>query len=308
MGLTILYTIGYKGNVNGLRKKLEKIRSACLNLPFQEVGEVKVVKITRDHLKIWNYLQNEIGYGKKNTFGGNYICDLLMQMAGTSTGEMSAICRQKMSKPDNITDKHITVFRLFMSFLSDPSNFSYQDCIAIRDLGLELIGTSTDQMIELGEWKEEKLSDNRGRSWKEIQPMPINMVSFLTWAGEGCESSNFSFQRIHKRYVCNSFCKTQYATEFVRCHLLIIKVLDLFKAEGFEVDVSDEGEYWGTRDLSKLAENINDYTVLIKGIFGDLQDAVDKADNGVTLEAPIKTCENYMKVDDSKTVSQKSKK
>jgi len=39
MGLTIHYTIEFKGTAKQLQKKLEKVRQACRDLPFEEVGE-----------------------------------------------------------------------------------------------------------------------------------------------------------------------------------------------------------------------------------------------------------------------------
>ena len=96
------------------------------------------------------------------------------------------------------------------------------------------------------------------------------MISLYLWPGEGCESSELNFQKRKRKSVCSSFCKTQYAEQFVKCHLLVVQLLDMLKAEGFEVDVSDEGHYWQTRDLKVLAKNINDYTSLISSVFAKI--------------------------------------
>ena len=231
MGLTIHYTVEFNGTTKQLQSKLEKIRHACFNLPFEEVGEqVETVKITKDIIKIWDWLQ---------------------------------------------------------SMLSHPNNT--QDDLDMRNLIMKKLGVSTWRMIELGEWKHE---DNR--HWKVVKP--TTMVSLSLWPGEGCESSDLHFQRIRGKYICKSFCKTQYATHFARCHLLVIQLLDMLKAEGFNVDVYDEGEYWESRDIKVLAKNINESTALIAGILGSLKSAI--ADRGIVVEAPIENSKNYMKVDE----------
>jgi len=144
-------------------------------------------------------------------------------------------------------------------------------------------------MVELGEWKEEG-----NTHWKVVKP--TTMVSLPLMPGEGCESSDLHFQRIRGKYRCKSFCKTQYAKQFVKCHLLVIQLLDMLKKEGFEVDVYDEGEYWQTRDLKVLAKNINESTAVISSVLGGLKSAAEE--RGMVVDAPIETCKNIMKVDE----------
>lgn len=146
-------------------------------------------------------------------------------------------------------------------------------------------------MIQLGDFCEEE-----NRIWQERKPATV--ISFGVWAGEGCESTDFNFEKRGERWVCSSFTKTQYAEEFVKCHLLVIKVLDLFVEQGFTAKVNDEGEYWETRDLSKLAKSINEYTQMIQAICGGLKKAAEKTNRDIRIEAPIDECKNYMKVDE----------
>lgn len=231
MGLTIHYTIKHRGKKEQLKDKLEKIRQACLDLPFEEVGEVKVVKITKETWTAYKRLQQECNY------------------------------------PNN-TDE----------------NLERRDRILEENFGV-----TTWQMIEADHyWRGTKLIDCTGK--------PTTLVGLYLWPGQGCESSTLNFYKRGNKYLCKSFCKTQYAEQFAKCHLLVIQLLDMLKAEGFEVDVYDEGKYWETRDIKVLAKNINESTALIKAILGSLKSAAQQ--NGMVVEAPITECENYMKVDD----------
>ena len=72
--------------------------------------------------------------------------------------------------------------------------------------------------------------------------------------------------------------------------------MDILKEEDFEVNVSDEGDYWETRDLKALGKSINEYTSLISSVFGSLQSFAEQ--NDMTIEAPIETSKNYIKVDE----------
>ncbi len=230
MGLTIHYTIEFQGTARQLQTKLEQIKSACLDLSFEEVGEVKYVKITRDHIKIFKWLQVMLSY---------------------------------------------------------PNNG--RDNLKMRDLIMDMLSVQTWQMIELGIWHHE---GNRSRQ----EHKPTTIVSLALWPGEGCESCDLNFYKRGKVFVCHSFCKKQYATHFVGCHLLVIKLLDMLEETGFKLDVSDEGSYWETRDLSVLGKNINDYTVLVSGVFDSLKQACDESEQNLSVESPIEHCKNLVAV------------
>ena len=232
MGLTLHYNVEFNGTAKQLQAKLEKIRQACLDLPFEQVGEkVKTVKITQKIIDTYNVLQ------------------------------------KKCCHPNN-TDKNL----------------------AKRDKEIEKLGVTDWQMTEIGQWKHED-----GKHWRET--IPTTLVSLNLWPGKGCESADLNFQKRNGKFVCDSFCKTQYAEHFVQCHLLTIQLLDMLKSEGFTmVDIYDEGDYYQTRDIKILAKNINESTAMIAGILGGLQQAAKK--NGMTVEAPIEKCQNYLKVDE----------
>jgi len=188
-------------------------------------------------------------------------------------------------KTVNITEDIIRIYDGLSQKVSFPNNS--KENLAMRDSILKELGTSTWEMVELGEWKQEG-----NRSWNEIKP--TTMVSLDLWPGEGCESMDLCFQRRDGKYVCESFCKTQYSEDFVKCHLLIIKLLDILKEKGFEVEVVDEGEYWETRDMKVLAKNLNESTSSIMAI-GDMIKSGAKQ-LGMTVESAVDDCENYMEV------------
>ena len=132
---------------------------------------------------------------------------------------------------------------------------------------------------------------------------PTHVIAFSTWPGEGCEQANFGLCRfpaqievpipgrhwqrrsIHTRLTgwhWGSFCKTQYAsnptaggvTNFLRCHLSVIRMLDHAQELGILEHVSDEGDYWEKRDLESLAREVGEWNELIAGLAGELKDLV----------------------------------
>ena len=222
MGLTIGYKISTNITPEALIESLQTIRSACMDLPFEEVGEVKRIQITQDIIDTWGELQT------------------------------------KYSWPNN-TEKNL----------------------AFRDAEMKRLGVSTWEMIEYtcGHWE------------------PGEIISLNLWPGQGCESANFIFVKVKSDadYKCHSFCKTQFSENFVTHHLLVIKILDMFKEMGFDIEVNDEGEFWETRDLRKLAKNINEYTDLLSSLFKICQSQEKIC--GTSVKSPIETCKNYMKVE-----------
>jgi hypothetical protein len=156
------------------------------------------------------------------------------------------------------------------------------------------------------------------RSGVHLQVRPTHIVAFETWPGEGCEPANFGLCRypafadcevsgrrrsLHTNLIgwrWGSFCKTQYASDptcggmenFVRCHLLVIQMLDLFaKAGWFEVEVSDESDYWQHRDPQELAQTVGEWNEMIAAVVGQVKDAGQGA--GMALEAPITGFPNF---------------
>ncbi len=134
---------------------------------------------------------------------------------------------------------------------------------------------------------------------------PQHVIAFETQPGEGCEPANFGLCRypafievadqrpghsLQKRrlktgltgWCWSSFCKTQYASNpacggvqnFLRCHLSVIALLDFAKSLGMVEGVSDEGNYWETRDVEALAREVGSWNEMIAGFAGQLKDAL----------------------------------
>ena len=230
MGLTINYEFRFGGTKQELQSKLEQIRQKCLDLPFEEVGEVFNKPIIQEQIDVWN----------ENQWDKDYTVEQ----------------RDKALKAAGIDDTWL------------------------------IVKTMSAKVIK----KDNSVTVHRD----ELKHCDIVGLSLL--AGEGCESSNLWFYKKtrQKYWIAKEYCKTQYATHFVRCHLLIVRLIDLVKESGIEVvKVDDEGDYYETRDINKLADNINDYTDLISSIFGSLKNNLP--DGFVVLEAPIDKSKNYIK-------------
>ena len=140
---------------------------------------------------------------------------------------------------------------------------------------------------------------------------PTHLIAFSTLPGDGCEESNFGLCRypgtievqseqwpFGQRKVRTgltgwswaSFCKTQYASNpkcggtanFLRCHLLIVRMLDHAKEAGILGTVSDEGDFWEKRDVKALAEEVGGWNQMIAALGGRMKDVV-----GANLEGAI---------------------
>lgn len=138
---------------------------------------------------------------------------------------------------------------------------------------------------------------------------PTHVIAFATSPGDGCEEANFGLclypatievpfdSRTTKRirtglgkWSWSSCCKTQYASNqdcgglenFIRCHLVVVKLLDQAAEIGVLKEVRDEGGFWQKRDLKALAQEIGDWNTLLAGFAGRLRDAF-----GESVEAEI---------------------
>ena len=81
-------------------------------------------------------------------------------------------------------------------------------------------------------------------------------------------------------------------SNFLRCHVTIVKLLDFAKKTGLiDVEVSDKGKYWDERDLAKLAKEVGQWNELIAAFAGQLGDAAQAA--GFTVEIAIAGFQNY---------------
>lgn len=144
-------------------------------------------------------------------------------------------------------------------------------------------------------------SDGRSESWIEVAP--TRLIAFDTWPGEGCEAANFGLCQYPATiktpsqtlptglagWHWSSFCKTQYASDpqcggvsnFLRCHLTVVALLDRAKELGGLEGVSDEGGFWQQRNLSALVSEIGSWNEMIAAFGGKLKDLLGDGQTGV---------------------------
>lgn len=139
----------------------------------------------------------------------------------------------------------------------------------------------------------------------QFSVVPEHVIAFETQPGDGCEPANFGLcrypafmevadQRPNARspkrrlktgltsWCWSSFCKTQYASNpacggvpnFLRCHLSVIALLDFAKSLGVVENVSDEGNYWDTRDVEALGKEVGSWNEMIAAFAGQFKDAL----------------------------------
>lgn len=208
--------------------------------------------------------------------------------------------RTKLTKPSDVRTlvDAIRQFALDLPFqnVSDLKEFSEADP-ELEDDEDRRLRIQSDGHLE-----------NDGRHYR----IPAKRTfAFSTWPGHGCEAANIGFcsypatiqvedKRIGTKlrgWTWSSFCKTQYASNpkcggvenFVRCHLLVIRLLDFIQKSGLaEVEVEDEGGYWKQRDLPALVKEVGDWNEFLAGFTGQLQDV-----HGSGLVAAITAFPNF---------------
>lgn len=128
--------------------------------------------------------------------------------------------------------------------------------------------------------------------------MPIHVVGFKTWPGAGCEPAAFGLALYPPQIAIGpngtgivptqldgwqwrSFCKTQYASDpgagvvanFLRCHLVVIRLLDeIARLGGVGVTVNDESGYWTHRDVRRLAEEVGEWNEAVGAVVRRIRD------------------------------------
>ena len=132
-------------------------------------------------------------------------------------------------------------------------------------------------------------------SAKSGRDIPKEIYALSIWPGEGCEEMNIGLAKYlySKSWTWRSFCKTQYADEFVKCHLSVITILDFCKHLGIVKEVHDEGDYWETRDIKVLAGNINESTAMIESFANALKQQLPKE---LDVVSAIDNSKNYVQV------------
>jgi len=88
------------------------------------------------------------------------------------------------------------------------------------------------------------------------------------------------------------FSKTQYASlhgweYFQRCHCAVVNLLAACRTPGLRVKISDEGDYWPTRSLTKLRRNLDQMNGLVAASAGALKDGYEPAGGDSPVQSPI---------------------
>jgi len=160
-------------------------------------------------------------------------------------------------------------------------------------------------------------SEKRRGVRRELDVLPLHMIAFETQPGHGCEPANFGLCRFPgevshpqlgklrtklKGWSWHSFCKTHYASNprcgglpnFLRCHLGVVALLDEAQSLGILGRVGDDGDFWDTRNLERLTEEIGEQSAMVAAFLGGLKDAMGHAPGGAgAVEAPIAGYPNF---------------
>ncbi|WP_017743909.1 hypothetical protein [Scytonema hofmannii] len=140
---------------------------------------------------------------------------------------------------------------------------------------------------------------------KDLIRHPTYIIGFDLLPGEGSETPIFGLATHSEIKDVNDwswrgFCKTQYASNpkygglenFLKCHLLIVKMLDAACELGITCDVSDEAGYWENRNIEALTSIIGQHNVLIAALTGKIRDDLAVMGNIPTL-SPIFDYPNF---------------
>jgi hypothetical protein len=123
---------------------------------------------------------------------------------------------------------------------------------------------------------------------------PATARGFFGVPGVECEPAIFAFlQRedgagVPRDWYWWCACKTQYASlvseqHFMDCHKRLVAVLDFAASLGMTVTVHDEGEYWESRDDSRLLAHLRRSNHILAAFAGRLSDTLGPS----AVDAPI---------------------
>ena len=88
------------------------------------------------------------------------------------------------------------------------------------------------------------------------------------------------------------FSKTQYASlhgweHFQRCHCTVVNLLAASRTPELRVKISDEGDYWPRRSLTRLRENLHQMNGLVAASAGALKDHYEGAEGENRVQSPV---------------------
>ena len=98
------------------------------------------------------------------------------------------------------------------------------------------------------------------------------------------------------------FSKTQYASlhgweHFQHCHCAVVNLLAACRTPELRVEISDEGDYWPTRSLARLRENLDQMNGLVAAAAGTLKDGCETAAGESPVQSPIFAHKNFERLE-----------
>jgi len=143
-------------------------------------------------------------------------------------------------------------------------------------------------------WASLQLRERDGTvEYRDADRDRITAIGFAIHPGHGSEAATFGFVRplvetpasdaeVPEKcgaWYWHACCKTQYASvvsdeHLVRCHLLIVELLEALQRLGVEVDVRDETGYWETRSTARLITEVAKMNAIVARFAGAFHDAM----------------------------------
>jgi hypothetical protein len=204
------------------------------------------------------------------------------------------------SSEQNIDNIHKQVLAL-QNTAKDLGFMDVGEIIVLKDQECTIdMNGGDDPNIELKVHGSEITGIDKGGKFSFRHPRYI--IGFTLIPGKGCSMADIGF-RIYpdgdQDWTWFGYCKTQYASNpeygglenFITSHLKIIDLLDAAQAMGIECDVTDNGNYWESRDRALLVSTVSDNNLFTAAVMGTLKDAATS--QKATLNAPILDFPNF---------------
>ena len=264
MGLTISYGFDLGSNsIELAREKIHALHQAAINLPFEKVSEVVelVGEPCRDEQNKMDELHRFLqlvaarGIEYENSY---FVVDPVQWIA----------------------------FSVLPGEGCEYANFGLALFPETTQIKLRKPEPGADpNQIKPGGWEDFKIKLEEKRTGKidetqvEIRTIPTNLPHW-SWS---------------------NFCKTQYASNpeyggmnnFLKCHGLVVQMLDIAQDLGILKEVYDEGGYWDSRNTQNLCQSVGNYNALVAGVVGGLKTLLTEEGIEAKTQAPITDYPNY---------------
>jgi hypothetical protein len=163
---------------------------------------------------------------------------------------------------------------------------------------LELKGTKAEAEAVLGQWRC-ALADRHPEA--QVEPVNGERFGFLVRPGAGAETARFTVRWEDGAWRGSDSPKTQYASlpqnggnaNFLKVHLLLIDILDTGHQLGIVTQVSDDGNYYETRNQDMLLQNLYLNQAAVAQLVGMLKDNFERDQ----IESPITAHPNFEKLE-----------